>query len=151
DRNIAGLPRTQAVSSGDPIRQPTPYHFKVLLGRAQQLAQQAASLEAEYLSALEKYDSKTLQLADAQNAASVAAAQIVVRDAQVQQANDGLTAAQAQVTRAIAMVSTYTTAIDAPPNRYESALLDNYRDMSIAQDFVAAADATIGIANAAAT
>ena len=52
-RNIAGLPRavTGAPSSSNAIRQPTPYHFRVLLARAQQMTQQAgwsapASLEA---------------------------------------------------------------------------------------------------------
>ena len=81
DRDIAGLPQTQAVTTGDPISQPTPYHFKVLLARAQQLTQQAATIEAEYLSALEKYDNKTLQLSDAQNAAKVAALQLNVHAA----------------------------------------------------------------------
>ena len=75
----------RAVSTGDPISQPTPYRFKVLLARAQQLTQQAAQLEAEYLSALEKYDDKTLQLERRRNtAASIAAAQLSVHDAQVQ-------------------------------------------------------------------
>ena len=52
-RNIAGLPRavTGAPSSSNAIRQPTPYHFRVLLARAQQMTQQAAQLEAQYLSA----------------------------------------------------------------------------------------------------
>jgi hypothetical protein len=137
DRNIAGLPRTQTVSSGDPIRQPTPYHFKVLLARAQQLAQQAATVEGEYLSALEKYDNKTLQLADAQNAATVAAAQLTVHDAQVQQAKDAVAAAQAQQAKEAGAVSTLFAAIAAPPNQYEQNLLNDYSDMRTAQDVIA--------------
>ena len=149
DRNIAGLPRTQTISSGDPIRQPTPYHFKVLLARAQQLAQQATTLEGEYLSALEKYDNKTLQLADAQNASGVAAAQLTVHDAQVQQATDAFTAAHAQQTKTTTMVSTYTSAISGPPNQYEQNLFTNYDDMRSAQDAMAAGDLMVAIGQAA--
>jgi hypothetical protein len=150
DRNIAGLPRTQAVSSGDPIRQPTPYHFKALLARAQQLAQQATSLEAEYLAALEKFDNKTLQFSDAQHVAAVAAAQKAVHDAQVQQATDALTAAQAQKAKADTMVSTYTSAINSPLNQYENALIDNFSDMRNAQGIIAGGDLAIGLGQAAA-
>lgn len=150
DRNIAGLPRTQSLT-GHPIRQPTPYHFKVLLSRAQQLTQQAVAMEGEYLTALEKYDSKTLQLVDAQNTLSVATAQLAVHDAQVQQANDAATAAKAQVTRAAAMVSTYTDAISAPPNQYEQNLLENYQSLLTAKTIVTYGDLSASIASAAAS
>jgi hypothetical protein len=150
DRDIAGLPQTQAVSTGNPVSQPTPYHFKVLLVRAQQLAQQAATIEAEYLSALEKYDNKTLQVSDARNAANVAALQLPAEAAKIQQATDAITAATAQQTKATTMVAQYNSAINAPPNQYEQALLANYTDMRTAQDVIAGADATIGIAQAVA-
>jgi peptidoglycan hydrolase-like protein with peptidoglycan-binding domain len=151
DRNIAGLPRTRAVSSGDPIRQPTPYRFKVLLARAQQLAQQATSLEGEYLTALEKYDNKTLQLADAQNAAAVAAAQLTVHEAQVQQATDAVAAAQAQQAKAAGAVSTLSANITAAPNQYEQNLMDNYSDMRNAQDVIATGEFVSSIGQAAAS
>lgn len=151
DRNIAGLPRTRTVSSGDPIRQPTPYRFKVLLGRAQQLAQQAASLEGEYLSALEKYDTKKLQLADAENAVGITTAQLAVHDAQKQQATDAVAAAQAQQAKAADAVSTLSAAIAAPPNQYEQNLLDNYNDMRSAQDIISAGEFVSSIGQAVAT
>ena len=148
DRDIAGLPQTQAVSTGNPLSQPTPYHFKILLARAQQLAQQAATIETEYLSALEKYDNKTLQVSDAQNAASVAALQLGVHAAQVQEATDAVTVAAVQQTKATTMITQYNDAINASPNQYEQALLSNYGDMRSAQDVIAGADAAIGIAQA---
>jgi hypothetical protein len=151
DRDIAGLQQAQAVSAGNAISQPTPYYFKVLLARAEQLAQQAATIEAEYLSALEKYDNKTLQVSDARNAASVAGLQLSVHAAQVQEAADAVTAATAQQTKASTMVTQYTNAINAPPNQYEQALLSNYSDMQTAQDVIAGADAAIGIAQSVAS
>ena len=150
-RDIAGLPHAQAVSTGNPISQPTPYHFKILLARAQQLAQQAATIETEYLSALEKYDNKTLQVSDAQNAAAVANLQLSIHADQVQQATDAITAATAQQTKAITMIAQYSSAINAPPNQYEQALLSNYSEMRTAQDVISGADAAIGIAQAVAS
>lgn len=150
-RDIAGLPRTQVITSGNPISQPTPYHFKVLLARAQQLTQQAATIESEYLSALEKYDAKTLQLSDAQNAANVANLQLNVSSDQVQAATDAITAAVAQQTKATTMSSQYSDAINAPPNQYEQDLLSNYGQMRDAQDAIAGVDAAIGVAQATIT
>lgn len=148
-RNIAGLPRTQAVSGTGTIRQPTPYHFRTLLARAQQLAQQAAQLESAYLAALEKYDAGTLQLSDAQHALDIAAAQLTVHQAQVQEAADAVRAARAQQTRAGAMVSTYADALARPSNAYEQALLGDYKRIRDMQDLVAGADMAIGVAQAA--
>jgi len=150
-RNIAGLPRTQTMTTGDPISQPTPYYFRVLLARAQQLNQQAITVEAEYLSLLEKYDNKRLQTADARNAADVAAGQLLVHAAQVQEAQDAGRAAQAQLSKATAMVSAYQVAIDAGPNKYETALLGEYRTMRNAQDVIAGAEGAIALAQNAAS
>jgi hypothetical protein len=148
-RDIAGLPRTQVVTTGNPISQPTPYHFKVLLARAQQLTQQATTIEAEYLSALEKYDSKTLQVSDAQNGANVASLQLTVSKDQVKEAKDAVKAATAQQSKATAMSNQYQEAINAPPNQYEQDLLNQYPSMRDTQDVIAGADAAIGIAQAA--
>lgn len=145
-RDIAGLPRIQAITSGNPISQPTPYHFKVLLARAQQLTQQATTIESEYLSALEKYDAKTLQLSDAQNAANVAQLQLTTSSDQVQAAKDAITAAVAQKTKATTMSSQYQDAINAPPNKYEQDLLSHYPAIRDAQDAIAGTDAALGVA-----
>ncbi len=149
DRNIAGLPRRQSTISGDPIRQPTPYHYKVLLARAQQFAQQATSMEGQYFAALEKYDNKVLQLSDATNAASISQAQLGIHSAQVQQANDAVKAAVAQHDKASASVNTLTSALNAPPNQYEKGLLEDYADMKAAQDVLTVADTAMSIANEA--
>ena len=121
----------------------------MLLARAQQLTQQATQTEANYLSLLEKYDNKTLQLNDLQNAAAITILQAAVHNQQVTAARDGKTAADAQATKAQDAVNQLQQAIDAPPNQYENPLLANYRDMRTAQDVVAAADAAIGIAQVA--
>jgi hypothetical protein len=148
-RNIAGLPRTQVAAGAAAIRQPTPYHFKTLLARAQQLTQQAAQLESAYLAALEKYDAKTLQLSDAQHALDITAGQLTVHQAQVQEAADAVLAAQAQQTRASTMVATYQDALAQPSNAYEQSLFRDYGRIRDMQDVMAGADMTIGIASAA--
>ncbi|MBO0868514.1 MAG: hypothetical protein J2P15_08105 [Micromonosporaceae bacterium] len=150
DYDIAGLPRIRIPAGADPIPEPTPYHFKVLLTRAQQLAQQATSMEGEYLAALEKHDAKQLQLSDAQHAANVANAQVDLQAAQVKVAADGVAAAQAQLAKANAAVSTLSSAIAGPPNQYEQTLLDNYGELEGFQDVAVAADTMIAIAQAAA-
>lgn len=148
-RNIAGLPRTQAADAADTIRQPTPYHFKTLLARAQQLTQQAAQLEGAFLSALEKYDAKTLQLSDAQHALDLATGQLAVHQAQVQEAADAVAAAQAQQDKANTMVGAYQDALAHPSNSYEQSLFRDYGRIRDAQDVIAGADMAIGIASAA--
>ena len=149
-RNIAGLLRTSAGADGDNagVPEPTPYHYKVLLTRAQQLTAQSAQVEALYLSLLEKLDAGTLKLQEAANAASIANLQLNVHADQVAAAIAGQAAAQAQVTKAQAMIDTYQANIDAPPNQYEQALLSNYSDMRNAADTLAGVDAAIGIAQA---
>ena len=148
-RNIAGLPRTQVAAGAAAIRQPTPYHFKTLLARAQQLTQQAAQLEGAYLAALEKYDAKTLQLSDAQHALDVTAGQLTVHQAQVQEAADAVAAAQAQQTKASTMAASYQDALAHPSNSYEQSLFRDYGRIRDMQDVMAGADMTIGIASAA--
>lgn len=151
-RNIAGLPRvvSGAPGSGDAIRQPTPYHFRVLLARAQQTAQQAGQLEAYYLSLLEKYDNGALKLGDAEFAAGIAGLQSKVHEARVQEATDATTAADTQKTKADTMEETYLQRMQAPPNQYETALLNQYGQMRDLQDVVSVANGAIATAQAAA-
>ncbi|WP_027343086.1 Tc toxin subunit A-related protein [Hamadaea tsunoensis] len=150
-RNIAGLPRVQAATTVTGINQPTPYRFKVLLERARQLSGLAGQVEAQYLSALEKYDQKTLQLSDAQNALDAAGAQVAVHQAQVTEAGDAIDAAVAQKTKADTMSADYRTRIEAPPNQYEQQLLSAYPQMRDMKNVIAVADSVIGVANAAST
>ena len=151
-RNIAGLPRvvTGLGDVSNAIRQPTPYHFRVLLARAQQLTQQAGQFEAEYLSLLEKYDNGTLKLSDAWFAAGLADLQVKVHDARVQEAADSTKSSEVQKAKADAMSATYSDALNAPPNQYESALLDQYGQLRDLQGVVSVATGAIGVAQAAA-
>jgi len=153
-RNIAGLARVQGgvtgLATGTGINQPTPYRFKVLMDRAKQLAAQAEQVEAGYLAALEKYDAKTLQLSDARKALAVAGAQLDLQTARVSEAGDAVAAAQAQKAKADAMAKVYQENIDAPPNGYETALLNGYKDMRTAKDIIAGADMAVAVAQAAA-
>lgn len=147
-RNIAGMPRTRGTGAATVV-QPTPYRFKTLLERARQLAAQAAQMEAGYLAALEKYDDRTLRVYDALKAIDLTAAQATVAAGRVGEANDAVTAAAAQQTKADTMARSYADAIAAPPNRYESDLLGEYDDMRDAKNRISDANAAIGVMQAA--
>ena len=149
-RNIAGMPRTSPVYGTVTVSQPTPYRFKTLMERANQLAAQAAQMEAGYLAALEKYDDENLRLYDALKAIDLNAAQVNLAASRVQEANDAVTAATAQHSKADVMTQTYTDAIAAPPNKYEQNLLDEYPKMRDIRDNITDANVAIGIAQAAA-
>jgi hypothetical protein len=149
-RNIAGSPRTQVARSATTIVQATPYRFRVLLDRARQLAAQAIQMEAGYQAALEKYDGRSLQVFDALKAIDLSRAQVTLAVSRVHEATDAVTAATAQKDKADAMVTAYGDLIDAPPNKYEQDLLDEYQDMREVRDGIAAADTAIGILQAAA-
>ncbi len=149
-RTINGLPRLQTTTTTG-VTPPTPYHYKTLDARAQQLVQQAAQLEAQYLTLLEKFDAGTLRVSDAQNANAVATLQQTVHQDQIQQAQQAAIAAADQQTKTQDVVTSLSNAIAAGPNPYEANLLNNYKDLRTAQDIIAAGDAAIGLGQAAAT
>ena len=149
-RNIAGIPRTQGVPTTATVSQPTPYRYKTLLERARQLAAQATQMEAGYLAALEKYDQRNLSVYDALKGIDLSAAQVALTASRVKEANDAVTAATAQRTKADVMVTTYADAIAAPTNQYETNLLGEYTNMRDIRDGIAAADTAIGVMQAAA-
>lgn len=146
-RNIAGLPRVVAgaPSSSNALRQPTPYHFRVLLGRAQQLVQQAVQLESTYLSLIEKYETKQLQWSDAAFAAGIASLQVKAHDARLQEATDAVKSADVQKARADAMADTYREALESPANQYETKLLGQYGQMRTLQDLSSAASYALAV------
>ncbi|MGR6320247.1 hypothetical protein Q2K19_24630 [Micromonospora soli] len=150
-RNIAGMARTQGALASIGISQPTPYRYKVLMERCRQLVAQATQVEAAYLAALEKYDSKTLQLYDAQKALAVSDAQVDLQAARVVEAGDAVVVARDQQARAAVIVQTHQANIAAPPNYYEQRLLDGYPAMRDVKNVIAAADTVIGVAQAAST
>ena len=114
-------PCTSAGADGDNagVPEPTPYHYKVLLTRAQQLTAQSAQVEALYLSLLEKLDAATLKLQEAASAASIANLQLNVHADQVAAAIAGQAAAQAQTsgrwTRKSGSVASAGARIIQPP------------------------------------
>lgn len=148
-RNVAGMPRTQGLATRVTVSQPTPFRFKTLLERARQLAGQAVQMEAGYLAALEKYDDRNLRLFDALKGIDLSAAQMGLAASRVKEANDAVTAAVAQRTKATTMVTAYGEAIEAPPNAYEQALLHEYTEMRGVKDAIAEADTAIGVMQAA--
>jgi hypothetical protein len=148
-RNIAGTPRTQTARAATTIIQATPYRFQVLLDRARQLTAQAIQMEAGYQAALEKYDERSLRIFDALKAIDLSRSQVTLAVSRVQEATDAATAAQAQKDKADTMVAAYGDLIDAPPNRYEQNLLDEYGDMRDIRDVITGLDTAIGVAQAA--
>ncbi len=147
-RNIAGMPRTQGLAAAT-VSQPTPYRFKVLLERAGQLVAQATQMEAGYLAALEKYDDRNLRVYDALKAIDLSAAQTRVALSRVDEANDAVTAAETQLTKADTMAASYAASLDAPSNKYEQDLLDDYGEMRDIKDAITVADTAIAVAQAA--
>jgi hypothetical protein len=151
-QNITGAARIQGVADDSPVAvQPTPYRAKTLLERAKQLAAQATQVEAAYLAALEKYDAKTFQIFDAQKALTVAGAQINLQQLRTQEAEDAVVATQTQAVKAGVMVQLYQERIDAPLDSYEQSLLDSFPQLRDQKNVVAVANATISIAQAAAS
>jgi Tc toxin complex TcA C-terminal TcB-binding domain/ABC toxin N-terminal region len=148
-RSITGIPRTQVAQSAATIGQATPYRFKTLIDRARQLTAQAIQMEAGYQAALEKYDDRSLQVFDALKAIDLAQAQVSLAVSRVQEATDGVTAAQAQKDKADTMVSAYGDLIDAPPNQYEQNLLDEYPQLRDAKNDVVEEDMAINVMQAA--
>lgn len=148
--SLAGIPRRPVVSGTLTITQPTAYRFKTLMERARQLVAQATQMEAGYLAALEKYDDRNFRVFDALKGIDLSAAQVKVAATQIRAAQDGVGVAHAQLDKANATVSTLARAIQAPPNQYENALLQGYKDLREVRDGIAITDTAIGVMQAAA-
>lgn len=148
-RSITGIPRIQVAQAATALSQATPYRFRTLMDRARQLTAQAIQMEAGYQAALEKYDDRSLRIFDAQNAIDLAGAQVGLAVSRVQEATDGVVAAQAQKDKADTMVAAYGEQIDAPPNEYEQNLLDEYPQLRDARNDVVEDDAAITVMQAA--
>src|SRR5262249_51274726 len=78
----------------------TPYRYRVLIARAQQLAGVAQQMEASFLSALEKRDAGLLDLLRARQQASLTRATVRLQDLRVDQARHGVDLARLQKERA---------------------------------------------------
>lgn len=137
-RNIAGMKRaielpgspTAAGSSlvgAQPPRLPTPYHYRVLIERTKQLVALAQQIEAEYLSALEKFDQAAYRRFEANQALDLAQAGVKLQALRVQEADRGIVLARRQKGRADFLAGEYQRMIDAGLSEHEQAMLDGYR------------------------
>ena len=152
-RNITGQVLTPISSSADVISQPTPYPFKLLLARAQQLTQQAGQIEGQYANALANLDTQSLKLADAQNGIGLANLQVQAHLDAVTAAQQAQIVAAAQATKATNTVSQLKDAItsNANGNQHEQRMLADFKNIRGLQDGLAGVGAAIGIAQAAAS
>ena len=148
-RNAAGLLRRNDPQPAQGAGQPypsTPYHYRVLLDRARQLASTAQQLENEYLSAMEKYDNAAYREQDAASSLKVATQNVTVAGDRVTEAGGAVTVATAQKTRADDLAGSYQDRINNGLNQYEQAMLSGYNAVQGLQDTIAGADAAIGAA-----
>ncbi len=133
-RNIAGMVRELGVfaaatdsSTGMPVigasgnlvvpglgtYSPSQYRFKVLMARAQQIAQQAQQLESLFLSALEKEDAETYARLRAKQDLDTAKATIKLQDLRINQAKSERTMADLQLNKASFANQYYTDLISS--------------------------------------
>ena len=126
-RNIAGQVLTPVLTTAAPIYQPTPYPYKTLLARAQQLTTQAGQVESQLLNALASLDAKNLQAEDAQHALDLAAAQVAVHQDQLTVATAGVRTAADQVAKAQTVVTSLQAAISQPAEQLRAVAVAGLR------------------------
>ena len=132
----AGLFGPVAIAPAASAIQPTLYRFDVLLGRARQLAQTASQLEAQMLSALEKYDDQSYRLLKARQDLGLAQATVKLHVLRVSEAGDRLTLSKLQKSRVDDQIAYFQELLSKPISDNEQAALDNYREASDISEFV---------------
>jgi hypothetical protein len=88
---------------------PTPYRYPMLIERAKQLVQLAASLEVAMLSALEKRDAELYNVLKARQDIRLSQANVQLQDLRVTEAEHGVSLAKLQQARAQAQLDHYRT------------------------------------------
>jgi hypothetical protein len=116
--NIAGLPMT---ASSATVYLPSQYPYSVLIARAKNLVGIAQQVESSYLSALEQRDADTYSALQASNDIQVAGASVTLAQLKVNDAVDGVAAAQLQQSKANVEYNYYDTLIGNGLNVYEEA------------------------------
>ncbi|WP_345510134.1 neuraminidase-like domain-containing protein [Phytohabitans houttuyneae] len=171
-RNIAGLRRTLDLyaaptdqTSGLPMigadgelvlpglraPAPTPYRYTALVEQARVLASQAREAESTMLAALEKRDAEALSLLRARQEVRVARASVQVQELRVRQAEDRVTAAQAQQDRAAFQEDYFGDLLSAGPLAFERealSLLGTAAGLQLAAAVAYAAAAGLSAASA---
>lgn len=117
--NIAGIVMAPADSAT--VLLPSHYPYSVLLNRAKSLTGIAQQVESSYLNALEQRDVATYSVLQANNDMQVAAASLTLAQMKVNDANDGVTAAQLQQNKASVEYSYYDQLISNGLNSWEEA------------------------------
>ena len=116
--NIAG---TLLADGSSTVFLPSQYPYAVLVNRAKNLAGLAQQVESSYLSALEQRDAATYNVLQANNDIKVAAASLTLAQLKVNDAADGVTAAQLQQGKATLQYNYYNQLISNGLNSYEEA------------------------------
>lgn len=151
---ITGLPvvvNGQINLPGARTVRPTVYRYVVLIARAKELVQQAAQVEAMFLGTLEKRDEAAYSLHRARQELTLMQAQVRLQDLRLTEANNGVKLAELQEQRAHIQLRTYQEWISRGLNEYESLMLEAYSDVAVIHSVIAAANASVQIAQAATT
>lgn len=146
--NIAGMARPLSTGDGVALAAPpaTNFRYATLIGRAQQLANAAAQIEAGYLASLQQYDSENYQQLLAGQDLSVANAQVTVAADQARVAAGQVDLAHLQVQRAQTQSDTYASWIAAGPSSYEQDQLAQLKQQAQWQNYASAAQAAAAVA-----
>jgi hypothetical protein len=166
--NIAGLqrPASGAIGSGTALALgpggllglpspstplPTAYRYSTLIDRAKQLVQLAQQVENSYLAALQRIDVENYDLLKAIQDLELAGANLDLQALKVNDANDGVTLAVAQKTRAQTQFDTYDSWINAGRLQSETDMIQQYSKANDARNAVAGLSAAVTTAQAITT
>jgi hypothetical protein len=103
---------------------PTLYRYPMLVERAKQLVQLAASIESAMLSALEKRDAELYNVLKARQDIRLSQATVQLQGLRVVEAENGVDLARAQRARAQFQADHYQKLVDAGPTEHEQAALE---------------------------
>ncbi|HEY5248193.1 MAG TPA: hypothetical protein VIJ15_07055, partial [Dermatophilaceae bacterium] len=113
---VTGLPTIgasgQLVLAGTSVLRPTLYRFAALIQRAKELVALAQQIESAMLSAIEKHDAEAYSMLRARQDLELAQAGVQLQDLRLKQANDGVTLASLQATRAQIQLDHYQKLLD---------------------------------------
>jgi len=137
--------------AGAIIIRPTQYRYQTLIERAKELVNIAQQMEAAFLSALERRDLEAYNELKARQDVQLTRAGVRLQDIRIQSAQNGVTLAELQQTRAQLQVESYQEWIDAGLNEWEQSMIQSYETAGAARVMSAFFDAATQIAQAATT
>jgi hypothetical protein len=138
---VTGLPTIsssgQLVLPGSNMLRPTLYRFAVLLQRAKQLVAIAQQVESAMLSAIEKRDAEAYSILRARQDLELAQTGVQLEVLRLKQANDGVTLASLQQSRAQIQFDHYQTLLDEGTNELERGAIELLKEAARLQDVAA--------------